>query len=74
MTMADEAQPIMNTTETPIITTVEAPSALEGVVSLHDQQYTMKMVAAPDTSMLIHNANPVVPVKGATLKICRITK
>jgi hypothetical protein len=54
-------------------TTVVAPRALEGVVSLQDQQYTIKRVAAPDTSMRIHSANPVDPVKGTTLKICKIT-
>jgi hypothetical protein len=54
-------------------TTVVAPRALEGVVSLQDQQYTIKRVAAPDTSMRIHNANPVDPVNGTTLKICKIT-
>ncbi len=69
MTTVDATQPIISGMETEIIARIETPSAEEGVESLHDQQYTMKRVAAPERSMMIHSANPVCPVKGDTWKI-----
>ncbi len=69
MTAVGATQPIISEIETEIIARIETPSAEEGVESLHDQQYTMKRVAAPDRSMMIHSANPVCPVKGDTWKI-----
>ena len=69
MTIVDVTHPISRKIEIEIITTIAAPRADEGVESLHDQQYTMTRVAAPETSMMIHSANAVGPVKGDTWKI-----
>ena len=69
MTTVDDTQPISRKIDIAIITTIAAPRAEEGVESLHDQQYTITRVAAPERSMMIHSANPVGPVKGDTWKI-----